>query len=40
MSKIRQRIALGVSLAILVAAAWFWVLQVGDVLETLEMAYG
>jgi hypothetical protein len=41
MGKTRQeKIATVVSVGVLVAAAWFWALQVGDVIEVLSMAYG
>ena len=36
----REKIALGVSGAILLASAVYWVLQISDVLETLRLAYG
>ena len=36
----REKIALGVSGAILLASVVYWVLQVSDVLETLRLAYG
>ena len=39
-SRTLQKVALGASLLILVGAVWFWALQVGDVLELLELAYG
>ena len=36
----KERIALTSSATILVAAVWFWILQIGDVLETLSLAGG
>ena len=36
----RERIAVGVSAAIVLATAVYWVLQITDVIETLRMAYG
>ena len=36
----REKIAVGVSAAILLVTAVYWVLQVTDVLATLRMAYG
>jgi len=36
----RERIALGSSVTILIAAVWFWVIQIGNVLETLSLAGG
>ncbi|MFK7915525.1 MAG: hypothetical protein AB8B93_16535 [Pseudomonadales bacterium] len=35
-----ERVALVVSVAVIGAAGWFWYLQLGDVLETLRLAYG
>ena len=35
-----ERIAVASGVLIVLAAAWFWALQVGDVIELLEMAYG
>ena len=35
-----EKAALSLSLVILGSAAWFWVLQVQDVLDTLRLAYG
>lgn len=35
-----EKVALVTSSLVLVAAIWFWSLQVGDVLETLKLAYG
>ena len=35
-----ERVALAMSVLILAAAAWFWVLQIDEVLEVLELAYG
>ena len=35
-----ERLALGGSVLVLVAAAWFWGLQVESVLELLALAYG
>jgi hypothetical protein len=41
MSKsILEKIATAVSAAVIVSAVWFWILQIGDVLETLKLAYG
>jgi len=41
MSKsILEKIATTVSTAVIVCAIWFWILQIGDVLETLKLAYG
>lgn len=36
----RERIAAGVSAAILLATAIYWLLQIKDVIATLRMAYG
>ncbi|MEM1231629.1 MAG: hypothetical protein AAGI15_13890 [Pseudomonadota bacterium] len=36
----RLRLALGCSVAILLALGWFWVEQIRAVLETLALAYG
>ena len=36
----REKIAIAVSGAIIVAAAVYWIVQIVDVLELLEMAYG
>lgn len=36
----REKIALGVSGAILLTTVVYWVLQVGDVMATLRLAYG
>ena len=35
---VRERIALGSSCIILGAAVWFWIIQIGNVLETLSLA--
>jgi len=35
-----EKIALVTSSGVLIAATWFWALQIGDVLETLKLAYG
>ncbi len=35
-----EKLALMVSAAVIISAAWFWTAQVGDVLETLRLAYG
>lgn len=35
-----EKLALTTSVLVLIAAVWFWTLQVGDVLETLRLAYG
>jgi hypothetical protein len=36
----REKIALGVSGAIVLAAVVYWIVQIGDVIETLKLAYG
>ena len=36
----REKIALGVSGAIVVAAAIYWLVQISDVVSTLKLAYG
>jgi len=36
----REKIAVAVSAAILLAAAVYWTVQVLDVVETLKLAYG
>jgi hypothetical protein len=36
----QEKIAVGVSAAILLAAAVYWTLQILDVIATLKMAYG
>ncbi|MBM0108793.1 hypothetical protein JM946_29020 [Steroidobacter sp. S1-65] len=36
----REKIALVVSGAIVLASVVYWVVQVGDVIETLRLAYG
>ncbi len=36
----REKIALGVSGAIVLVSVVYWLLQVSDVLETLKLAYG
>ena len=38
--KLLEKVAVGISAAILLAAAWFWSGQIQSVLELLEMAYG
>ena len=35
-----ERIALAISVFVLLCAAWFWSDQINDVLETLKLAYG
>ena len=35
-----EKIALGFCCATLVSLTWFWAVQVGWVIETLQMAYG
>ena len=35
-----EKLALAGGVLIVLGAAWFWALQVGDVLELLELAYG
>ena len=39
-SSTREKIALGVSGAILLVTVVYWVVQISDVLETLRLAYG
>jgi len=36
----REKIALGVSGAIVLATAVYWLIQISDVIATLRMAYG
>jgi hypothetical protein len=36
----REKIAVGVSVAIVLATAVYWLLQIKDVMATLRMAYG
>lgn len=36
----REKIALGVSGAIVLVSVIYWLVQVSDVIETLKMAYG
>ena len=36
----QELIAVGVSAAILLASAIYWIVQIGDVIETLKLAYG
>ena len=36
----QEKIAVGVSTAILLAAAVYWILQILDVIATLKLAYG
>ena len=38
--QILERLALISASAIIIAGAWFWTLQIGDVIELLRMAYG
>ena len=41
MSKnILEKAALSLSVVVLGSAAWFWILQIQDVLDTLRLAYG
>ena len=35
-----EKIAVGLSVVVIVAAVWFYWVQILDVLELLEMAYG
>ena len=35
-----EKVALGFCFATLVSLTWFWAVQVGWVIETLQMAYG
>ena len=37
---LREKIATLFCVGVLVAAAWFWALQIGDVIEILSLAYG
>jgi len=36
----RERVAVGVSAAIILATAVYWLLQITDVIATLRLAYG
>jgi hypothetical protein len=36
----QEKIAVGVSAAILLAAAVYWIVQIHDVIATLKLAYG
>ncbi len=36
----QEKVAVGVSAAILLAAAVYWTVQIRDVIATLKMAYG
>jgi hypothetical protein len=36
----QEMVAAGVSAAILLASAIYWIVQIGDVIETLKLAYG
>jgi hypothetical protein len=36
----REKIAIAVSGAIVLASAVYWLIQISDVIETLKMAYG
>jgi hypothetical protein len=36
----REKIAVGLSAAILLASALYWLVQIKDVIATLKMAYG
>ena len=36
----QEMIAVGVSAAILLASVIYWIVQIGDVIETLKLAYG
>lgn len=38
--QLREKIAAAVSLAIILTAAVFWIMQIRGVMEMLEMAYG
>lgn len=38
--KFLETAAMAFGISIFIGAIWFWTLQVGDVLEILEMAYG
>jgi len=35
-----EKVAQGFSLLVIGSAVWFWILQFGDMLETLRLAYG
>jgi hypothetical protein len=35
-----EKFALAISSLVLVTAVWFWSQQIGNVLETLKLAYG
>jgi len=35
-----EKLALMTSVAVIAGGTWFWVLMIGDVLETLRLAYG
>ena len=35
-----EKAALGFAIATIISLTWFWSIQVGWVIETLEMAYG
>jgi hypothetical protein len=35
-----EKVAIGFAAIALISLAWFWAVQVGWVIETLEMAYG
>jgi hypothetical protein len=39
-SSTREKIAVGVSAAIILATAVYWLLQITDVIATLRLAYG
>jgi hypothetical protein len=39
-TKLLEKIGLTVSVVVLLVAAWFWVGQIIDVRDMLEMAYG
>ncbi|XOV84946.1 MAG: hypothetical protein ACFHXK_07440 [bacterium] len=38
--KLLETVSMVFGVSIFIGAVWFWSLQVGDVLEILEMAYG
>lgn len=40
MNKQKENLAFGISVFILVIAAWYWSNQIADVIETLTLAYG
>ena len=41
MSKqVLEKIAISFSVLVIGSAVWFWILQVGDMLDTLRLAYG